>query len=239
MNRNNSKWFLTALLVITASSLFVALGFWQLDRAAQVKELQKPYVEQPTVSLSKVATPNTNLSGSSVNRIVEFSGVYVAQFEAPNQVDAAGVSGTWLVGLMEVDGGGNILVVRSNSNQESPKGDILVTGRLLHRQYDDVSSKEAGRLSRIDPALVLAEYSGDYYDGFVLAQKEERDGVAIKIARVELPPAVPTIPGYYWQHIAYVVIWWLMALVVLFLPVYSRWRERSAIRTDGEKGGSV
>jgi Mg2+ and Co2+ transporter CorA len=43
---------------------------------------------------------------------------------------------------------------------------------------------------------------------------------------VNLEPAAPSVPGYYWQHIAYVVIWWLMALVVLFLPVYGRWRER-------------
>ena len=232
MNRNKGKWFLTALLVLTSSAAFVALGFWQLDRAGQVKELQKPFVEEPIVLLSEVAEPNTNLSGESVNRIVQFSGSYVAQFEAPNQVDADGNIGTWLIGLMEVDGGGNILVVRSDENQETPKGDIFVTGRLFHRQYEDVTSREPGQLSRIDPALVLADYSGDYYDGFVLAQREERDGVELRLARVELSPAKPTVPGYYWQHIAYVVIWWLMALIVLFLPVYSRWRERAANRED-------
>ena len=236
MNRNKGKWFLTALLVLTASAAFVALGFWQLDRAGQVKELQKPFVEEPIVLLSEVAEPNTNLSGESVNRIVQFSGSYVAQFEAPNQVDTDGNIGTWIIGLMEVDGGGNILVVRSDENQETPKGDIFVTGRLFHRQYEDVTSREPGQLSRIDPALVLADYSGDYYDGFVLAQREERDGVELRIARVELSPAKPTVPGYYWQHIAYVVIWWLMALIVLFLPVYSRWRERAANR-DEQGGG--
>ena len=236
MNRNKGKWFLTALLVLTASAAFVALGFWQLDRAGQVKELQKPFVEEPIVLLSEVAEPNTNLSGESVNRIVQFSGSYVAQFEAPNQVDTDGNIGTWIIGLMEVDGGGNILVVRSDENQETPKGDIFVTGRLFHRQYEDVTSREPGQLSRIDPALVLADYSGDYYDGFVLAQREERDGVELRLARVELSPAKPTVPGYYWQHIAYVVIWWLMALIVLFLPVYSRWRERAANR-DEQGGG--
>lgn len=238
MNRNKGKWFLTALLVLTASAAFVALGFWQLDRAGQVKELQKPFVEEPIVLLSEVAEPNTNLSGESVNRIVQFSGSYVAQFEAPNQVDTDGNIGTWIIGLMEVDGGGNILVVRSDENQETPKGDIFVTGRLFHRQYEDVTSREPGQLSRIDPALVLADYSGDYYDGFVLAQREERDSVELRLARVELSPATPTVPGYYWQHIAYVVIWWLMALIVLFLPVYSRWRERAANR-DEQGGGEA
>lgn len=78
-------------LVLIAFVSFIALGFWQLDRAAQVKELQKPYEERPLVALSKVSQPNSNLEGESVNRIVEFSGSYVAQFDAPNQIDSKGV----------------------------------------------------------------------------------------------------------------------------------------------------
>lgn len=213
-------------LIVISVTTFIALGFWQLDRAGQVKELEKPYQEQPTVALSKVASTNSNLSGNSVNRIVEFSGTYAAQFDAPNQKDSNGLLKTWLVGLMEVDGGGNILVVRSDKVSELPRGDILVKGRLFPRQYEDVSERTPGSLSRIDPSLVVAEYGGDYYDGFVVAQSELRDGIELGITRVRLEPALPTVPGYYWQHIAYVAIWWLMALVVLFLPFYSRWRSK-------------
>ena len=223
---SRSKSLVSALLLITVFSTFIALGFWQLDRAAQVRELQKPYEERPTVSLSEVSRPNSNLPGESVNRIVEFSGSYVAQFDAPGQIDSNGKSGTWLVGLMEVDGGGYILVVRSSENSDLPRGDIFVTGRLFHRQYEDATERNEGSLSRLDPSLLVAEYPGDYYDGFVLAKGEVRDGIALDLPRVALEPAAPTIPGYYWQHIAYVVIWWLMALVVVFLPIYSRLRER-------------
>ena len=214
------------LLVLIAFISFIALGFWQLDRAAQVKELQKPYEEKPIIALSKVSKPNSNLDGQSVNRIVEFSGSYVAQFDAPNQIDNKGVRGPWLIGLMEVDGGGYILVVRSNSNSDLPRGEIVVTGRLFHRQYEDLGDRSAGHLSRLDPSLLLGDYPGDYYDGFVLAKSELRDGISLQVPRVLLDPAAPTIPGYYWQHIAYVLIWWLMALVVVFLPIYSRFRER-------------
>jgi len=229
---SRSKSLLTALLVLLAFSTFIALGFWQLDRAAQVKELRKPYQERPIVSLSKVSQPNTNLAGESVNRIVEFSGSYVAQFSAPNQVDRDGESATWLVGLMEVDGGGYIMVVRSNLDSDLPRGDIFVTGRLFHRQYEDVVEKSDGALSRLDPSLLVSEFPGDYFDGFVLAQSEIRDGFALGLPRVALDPASPTIPGYYWQHIAYVVIWWLMALVVVFLPIYSRFREREGAPSE-------
>ena len=248
---SRSKTLFTALVTTLASLTFIALGFWQLDRAAQVKELQTPYEEKPIVKLSALAKPNSNLSGTSVNRVVKFSGSYVAVFDAPEQIDSAGNKGTWLVGLMEVDGGGYILVVRSSAkgeadnseipnseipnseipnseipNSEIPRGDILVTGRLFHRQYDDVAMRREGILSRLDPSLLVGDYPGDYYDGFVLAQSEVRDGLTLEIPRVALDPAKPTVPGYYWQHIAYVFIWWLMALVVVFLPMYSRFRQR-------------
>jgi len=211
------------ILLVTA---FILLGFWQLDRAGQVKELQKPYQEKPVIALSKIAAPNSNLSGESVNRIVEFSGTYVAQFDATDQSDSRGEKSDWQVALMEVDGGGYLLVVRSERATDMPKGDIFVTGRIFPRQYEDVSERVSGKLSRIDPSLVVADFPGDYYDGFVVVTQELRDGVALDLARVNLEPAAPSVPGYYWQHIAYVVIWWLMALVVLFLPVYGRWRER-------------
>ena len=211
------------ILLVTA---FILLGFWQLDRAGQVKELQKPYQEKPVIALSEISAPNSNLSGESVNRIVEFSGTYVAQFDAPDQIDSRGDKSDWQVALMEVDGGGYLLVVRSERATDMPKGDIFVTGRIFPRQYEDVSERVSGKLSRIDPSLVVADYPGDYYDGFVVAQQELRGGIALEVARVNLEPAAPSVPGYYWQHIAYVVIWWLMALVVLFLPVYGRWRER-------------
>ena len=211
------------ILLVTA---FILLGLWQLDRAGQVKELQKPYQEKPVIALSEISAPNSNLSGESVNRIVEFSGTYVAQFDAPDQIDSRGEKSDWQVALMGVDGGGYLLVVRSERATDMPKGDIFVTGRIFPRQYEDVSERVSGKLSRIDPSLVVADYPGDYYDGFVVARQELRGGIALEVARVNLEPAAPSVPGYYWQHIAYVVIWWLMALVVLFLPVYGRWRER-------------
>lgn len=217
-----------AVLILVA--IFILLGFWQLDRAAQVKELQKPYIEKPIVELAKVAKPNRNLAGESVNRIVSFTGTYVTQLFAPNQIDNKKVESTWSIGLMEIDGGGYLLVVRSYEPSELPRGDVAVTGRLIHRQFDDVSPNAQSskrELRRIDPSLVVAQYGGDYYDGYVVAQSEEVNGRIISAERVTIDPVQSTVPGYYWQHIAYVIIWWLMALVVLFLPIYSRLRERN------------
>ena len=223
---NRTKVFLTAILILALMSTFIALGFWQLDRARSLKELQKPYQELPILALSDIANTNSNLADESVNRIVTFTGRYVAEFDAPNQRDKDGRTENWLVGLMEVDGGGAILVVRSNQNSEIPKGNISVTGRLLPRQFEDRSEKLDGQLSRLDPSLVSALYPDNLYDGFVVANSELVDGKEVDIPRVAVAPARPTVPGYYWQHLSYVVIWWLMALVVLFMPFYNRWRSK-------------
>ena len=215
-----------AFIVLILCATFIRLGFWQLDRAGEFQELQRPYIERPVINLSQVATPGENLSDDSINQIVRFSGKYLDQYIAPNQEDKFGVRSDWVVGLLEVDSGGAILVVRSTSNTEIPLGAVDITGRLFNRQFDDRAKKSSSQLSRIDPALLVASYDQKLFDGFVLAQNESINGIELDIKRPELDPAKPSVPGYYWQHISYVVIWWLMALVVLFLPFYQVSRKR-------------
>ena len=215
-----------ALIVLILCATFIRLGFWQLDRAGEFQELQKPYIERPVINLSQVASPGENLSDDSINQIVRFSGRYLDQYIAPNQEDKYGVKSDWVVGLLEVDSGGAILVVRSTSNTEVLPGKVDITGRLFNRQFDDRAKKSSSQLNRIDPALLVASYDQKLFDGFVLAQNESINGIELDIKRPELDPAKPSVPGYYWQHISYVVIWWLMALVVLFLPFYQVSRKR-------------
>jgi hypothetical protein len=197
-----------------------------LDRASELKELQKPYVEKPIVALSDVAAPSENLKDSAINRIVEFSGQYVAQFDAPGQIDNQERVGNWLVGLLEVNGGGAILVVRSTEADELPKGEVIVQGRLMLRQFENRAAKSEDQLSRLDPSLLVATYNLPVYDGYVVAISEKLNGKSLDLKRAQVDPIKPKVPGYYWQHISYVVIWWLMALVVVFLPFYSRQREK-------------
>jgi len=215
-----------AFIVLILCATFIRLGFWQLDRAGEFQELQKPYIERPVINLSQVASPGENLSDDSINQMVRFSGRYLDQYIAPNQEDKYGVKSDWVVGLLEVDSGGAILVVRSISNTEVLPGKVDITGRLFNRQFDDRAKKSSSQLSRIDPALLVASYDQKLFDGFVLAQSESINGIELDIKRPELDPAKPSVPGYYWQHISYVVIWWLMALVVLFLPFYQVSRKR-------------
>ena len=213
------------LMILALCGSFIRLGFWQLDRAADLKELQKPYIEQPVVPLTDIAAPAENLSDSAINRIVTFSGRYVAQTDAPGQKDKNGRVGTWLVGAFEVNGSGTILVVRSYKDAELPKGEVTIVGRLLVRQFEDRVAKSEGSLSRLDPSLWVGMSDLPIFDGYVVASSETLDGAQLELPRVVIDPARPNVPGYYWQHISYVVIWWLMALVVVFLPFYGRKRR--------------
>jgi cytochrome oxidase assembly protein ShyY1 len=223
------KKFGVGLIVLALCGAFIRLGFWQLDRAADLKELQKPYVEQPIVALTDIAQPSTNLTDQAINRIVNVSGRYVTQLDAPGQEDKNKKVGTWLVGVLEVDGGGGLLVVRSDTASELPKDQIEIEGRLLVRQFEDRAAKSPASLSRLDPSLLVGMYDFPIFDGYVVATSELVDGKELTLSRVQVDPVRPTVPGYYWQHISYVVIWWLMALVVVFLPFYGR-KRRSEVK---------
>jgi hypothetical protein len=68
----------------------------------------------------------------------------------------------------------------------------------------------------------VTSYSGQLYDGFILATGEELNGQPIERSRISAPELTAGVPGYYWQHISYVVVWWFMAALVLWAPFYRR-----------------
>jgi hypothetical protein len=100
--------------------------------------------------------------------------------------------------------------------------DIDITGVLVASQSGDRAQNAPGVISRLDSAVIVGLTDLDLYDGYILARSESRDGQNLERSRVTEEKINPKIPGYYWQHISYVVIWWLMALVVLYLPFYRR-----------------
>jgi cytochrome oxidase assembly protein ShyY1 len=54
-------------------------------------------------------------------------------------------------------------------------------------------------------------------------------GQSISADRVPAPQLLQPAAGFYWQHISYVVVWWLLAILVLFLPFYTRIRDRRSV----------
>ena len=216
--------------VLAIAALFVGLGFWQLQRAADLKESLKVArtIDTKVVALQSVAQPRQALGEQAFNRTVSLTGKYIANFRAPNQDDGNGVVADWEVALAQVDERSAILVVRGLwsdrlLNPEIQQSmNIDIEGVLVASQYGDRADNVPGVISRLDSAVVVGLTDLDLYDGYILARSEASDGQDLQRTRVTEEKVNPKIPGYYWQHISYVVIWWLMAAVVLYLPFYRR-----------------
>jgi cytochrome oxidase assembly protein ShyY1 len=218
------------IAVLAIAALFVGLGFWQLQRAADLKESLKVArtIDTKVVALQSVAQPRQALGEQAFNRTVSLTGKYIANFKAPNQDDGNGVVTDWEVALAQVDERSAILVVRGLWSDRLLNPEIQqsmnmdVEGVLVASQFGDRADNVPGVISRLDSAVVVGLTDLDLYDGYILARSEASDGQVLQRTRVTEEKVNPKIPGYYWQHISYVVIWWLMAAVVLYLPFYRR-----------------
>ena len=221
----NRKKIGVVLLTIFFAVIFFRLGVWQLDRARLLQELAKPQQEKAVVELLSVAKPNEALDIDALNRVVTFRGKLLANLKAPNQEDATGKKSTWVVGIYEVLGSGKVAVVRGVSGSVKAPGtkEIEVIGRLFPSQINNKFGEvESGILPRIDSALLLSDYGSDFFDGYIIAKSETPESGLITVPS---PMPVIKVAGFYWQHISYVVVWWLMGLLTLALPFL---RSRSA-----------
>jgi hypothetical protein len=99
---------------------------------------------------------------------------------------------------------------------------ISLVGTLQPHQNDDRAENVPGVISRLDSSVIVGLSDVALYDGFIVAKSEKtREGDLVR-TRVEAEAPVSRVAGYYWQHISYVAIWWLMAAIVLYLPFYRR-----------------
>ena len=216
--------------VLAIAVLFVGLGFWQLQRAADLQESLKVArtIDTKVVPLQTVAQPRQALGEQAFNRTVSLTGKYIANFRAPNQEDGNGVVADWEVALTQVDERSAILVVRGlwsdrMLNPEIQQSmNIDIEGVLVASQFGDRADNVPGIISRLDSAVVVGLTDLDLYDGYIQARAETVRVAVLERSRITEEKINPKIPGYYWQHISYVVIWWLMAAVVLYLPLYRR-----------------
>jgi cytochrome oxidase assembly protein ShyY1 len=222
--------FFQAIAVVAIAALFVGLGFWQLERAADLKASLKVArtIDTNVVTLQSVAQPRIALDAQALNRTVSLTGKYIANFRAPNQIDSDGIVADWEVALAQVDEGSAILVVRGLWSERLKNPDIQqsmnidIEGVLVASQFTDRADNTPGIISRLDSAVVVGLTDLDLYDGYIQARSESVRGIELERTRISEEKLNPKIPGFYWQHLSYVVIWWLMAAVVVFLPFYRR-----------------
>ncbi len=227
-----------ALVVLLLAGIFIGLGNWQLDRAheqqlidAQAK-LQDEVRDQRLYLLADVTAPTGALPVEAFGKIVTTSGNYIATYKVPNQSSADGSIDDWEVALMQIDPESAILVVRGLWSDRLTSPDIVmssrveISGRIYPSQVEDRAITTESQLSRIDPALLTSVTDLQLYDGFISVSAESHRGQEVVRQRLDLSFPKSEFTGYYWQHISYVVIWWLMAAMVLWAPFYKRREEQ-------------
>jgi cytochrome oxidase assembly protein ShyY1 len=218
------------IAVVLIAAVFVGLGIWQLQRAADLKNSLKvaTTIDTNMVPLESIATPRVSLPATALNKTVFVTGQYIQNFRAPDQIDGDGQQADWEVALLQVNTNSAILVVRGLWSERLNNPDIQqsmkidIEGLLVASQYGDRAENSPGVISRLDSAVVTSLTDLDLYDGYVLASSESTRTGSLDRTRVTPEKLTSRIPGFYWQHLSYVVIWWLMAAVVLFLPFYRR-----------------
>ena len=226
--RETIKKPLQAITVLVLAAIFIALGIWQLQRAQELQNAKKVVADTTIYPLAQMASATGSVPAESILKFVTTTGHYIATYQAPNQKDGSGVLADWEVALLEEEGGAAILVVRGlweerlTAPEIAMARNVTVTGTLLPKQNDDRAENIDGQISRVDSSLLVTSYSGQLYDGFILATGEELNGQPIERSRISAPELTAGVPGYYWQHISYVVVWWFMAALVLWAPFYRR-----------------
>ena len=153
-----------AVAVVLVAAIFVGLGMWQLERAAELKESLKvaTTIDTNIVSLESVTAPRESIPATALNKTVSVSGYYIANFRAPNQVDGNGVVSDWEVALLQVGTQSAILVVRGLWSERLLNPDIQqsmiieVEGLLVASQYEERAENSAGVISRLDSAVVTS-----------------------------------------------------------------------------------
>ena len=211
---------------------FIGLGNWQLDRAQELKASTETVVTvTEPVALTTLAKPRVTIDSRNFLKNVSTEGNYIATYKSENQVSDGVAATPWEVGVLQVDANSAILVVRGLwadrlvEPQIAMSQKVSVTGVLQPSQSSDRGPNSADNLARVDSTLLLTKdglADFDLYDGFILANTEIVDGTKIERTRLEISVDNSKVPGYYWQHISYVFIWWLMAALVLYLPFYRR-----------------
>ena len=233
------KKLLQGLLVLALASIFLALGLWQLDRAEELSALQnKPVVQDQRIyQLSDLTSAQGALPVPAFGKSVEVTGYYIANYKAPNQPDRAGVVRDWEAALLQVDSGSAILVLRGlweerlNSPEIAMSTQVTIRGTLQPSQFENRATESLSELSRLDSSVLTAVTDYQLYDGFIVVTSEQSRAGAAERTRIEIGQPQGKVPGYYWQHISYVVIWWVMAALVLWAPFYKR-REEVGVESE-------
>jgi len=223
------KKAVTVLIWLSLIYACYELGMWQLHRAQELNKVTAPKPDQPLIALEQVSSAGMNMPIKAVNRIVSATGNYSTSYIARDQKISEGVFANFDVRLLKLRTGHAVLVVREvlGEGEDQINSEVSITGRLYPRQNVDRAFAKPGELSRIDPALVVSKVNPFLYDGYIILKSEKTgDDQSSDLTLVASEQISNRLPGFYWQHISYVVVWWFMGLLLLIAPAFPQFRAK-------------
>ena len=217
------RWVgLTAVAVVLVAT-FVLLGFWQLSRAQAF--LAHPHDPAP-VTVQTVSPAAGLLPADALGRRVTAAGSYDpahALLVPDRSIDGGSGDGYWALGVLRLADGSGLMVVRGWVARPAdapalPAGDVVVSGRLVASESADGGPPgaplPAGMLSAVNPVNLLQVVPYQVHDGYLVATAQQPPD-ATALTGVHADPPGTAVPGFFWQHVGYVGLWWLFAVFVV------------------------
>jgi surfeit locus 1 family protein len=239
------KWILSHLLVLLLVVLMVGLGFWQLRRLDERKELNAAV--RDNASAEPIALPQ-NLTDDEVDDFVWRPVLVEGEYRREDDVLVAnrtldGLPGYWLVTPLDpADGSATVAVVRGFVTRTlvaegdvaeavAPNGEVRVTGYVQ-------TSRGGGRFATGDegafPEITRVDLGelGERWDTELAPLWLQLEEQAPPIATDTLTP-VPLPPQDDGPHLSYAIQWFIFsAIAVIGYPLILRRNARA--RDDDE-----
>jgi cytochrome oxidase assembly protein ShyY1 len=203
------QWLATALLV----AIFLSLANWQWNRAVEIK---KPIAQDQSISpIDSLISPNGSIEPSALGQKVSLEGEYISNWVAPHQDG----NKSWAVGLFQTSDNAAILIVRGiKGANDLALGKSKIVGYIMPPQSENRAENTNTQISRVDSSLFVSKINLPLYAPYIQVISED------PATGLEVLPfkASSKVPGFYWQHISYVVIWFLFAITAIYLMIYQR-----------------
>ena len=232
------RWIGLHLLALLLVASFLRLGWWQWNRA---QESVAPITVStaPAVPVSSLARAGSGFPDGGDERTVTAEGIYdqLHTWLVPGRA-FDGVLGSWLVTPLRQSDGSGVVIVRGWIPTDAggtprvtvpavPAGAVTITGALLPPEpYADppagltgsstassstVDSSTASVLGAVSTAQIANQVSYPVLTGFVLSSSSA-PAEAAQLRPVPLPALANHTNVPYWQHVSYVVLWWIFAV---------------------------
>jgi surfeit locus 1 family protein len=211
------RWIAGHLLAVVGVVGFILLGFWQLDRYSQKKEIR----DAVEAAAQEAPVPIEDAAGEDLTyRVMWTTGVYDPSAEVMVLRSQAGVPGHLVVTPLVMEDGTAILVDRGwvpVSENEAPVPGALppetpvgVTGQIWPVSSGGIPDELPDVMTRIDPAVVAAFTSYPIRDDGYLLLFQQTPATEGDLLRPPERPEVSLGP-----HLNYAGQWFLFALVVV------------------------